>query len=1026
MKKRVHVLVRWGYLSLISVMSCIPYGLFAQAVQEIKGKVIDGSSGEALAGVSVQVKGKNASTASDSNGQYVVNASLGDVLQFTYIGFKTMEVTVSQPVMNVEMAADLAQLEEVVVIGYGTQKKSSLTAAISKLENDKLDQIPAGRPETALVGRMAGVNISTNRSNPGSAPIIRIRGAGSISANNDPLVVIDGFPGGSLSNVNMNDIESIEVLKDASSAAIYGSRGSGGVIIVTTKKGKVGKPQLNLNAYYGISEALGHDDWISGQEFYDYQARYKNRDFAWEGGDASLPLWDDERRPATYRVSPVIKEGNTIWEDVILNPEPIQNYNLSISGGSENVNYYVSATVTDEQGTLINTSYKKYGVRANVDMKINSIFSGGFMINPNYSKRRLPALTMEAMSKTAPFVSAEKNPDGSYPRPLDYWGTSVSAQVSPLASLYGTKSYSTSMNNVGEMYIGVDILEGLKLRSSLGTNITYTTDERFVAPYATSNALSAGSANDSRSISLINENVLSYDKTFNEDHVFNGILGASYQKTDSRGAPMVALSGSFGNDIVETLNNAIISPNGTYTTKSQWGLISYFSRINYGYKDKYLLSASFRTDGSSRFGSESRWGYFPSASVAWRVSEEGFMANVPTISNLKLRASYGVVGNFNIGDFQYLGTIGDTYYSPDGELTKGNAQTNFGNNELRWERTESFDVGLELGLLDDRLNFVFDYYDKKTNDLLYNVGIPAISGFTNTITNIGDIHNKGIELEINTRNLVGDFKWQTHFNFSKNNNEVVGLGGVDEVVNTHSRGMSWLLRLGEPMFSYYGYKLIGVLQNEADVANSAVLPGSKPGNGKYQDTNEDGKITPEDRVILGNFQPDFTMGMVNDFTWKDFDLSIAMQASLGAKMYNLENLYYEGPTVSAMRRSLIEDQWWSEAEPGDGMHPATALSALPYVANSDYYIEDASFFAIRNVNLGYRLPSHVGEKLSLTNCRLYLSVSNLLMLTKKDFHGYNPEGYTGGEIDGIGSMPGFNNGAEPINRVFVLGINANF
>src|SRR5690606_27986143 len=440
-------------------------------------------------------------------------------------------------------------------------------------------------------------------------------------------------------------------------------------------------------------------------------------------------------------------------------------------------------------------------------------------------------------------------------------------------------------------------------------------------------------------------------------HQVNAILGASYQKSDTRNSVMAAVPGSFNNEIVKTLNNAIINPAGTRTTETQWGLASYFSRVNYSYDQKYLLAASFRTDGSSRFGSKSRWGFFPSASAAWRISEEDFLKDNSLISELKLRASYGEVGNFNIGDFQYLGLIGEDYYSPGGILTKGQGQTSFGNDELRWERTNSYDIGLEIGLLDNRISINADYYDKKTKDLLYNVSIPGISGFVNSLVNIGDISNKGFELELNTRNLIGDFKWETAFNFSKNVNKVTDLGGVEEVVNTHTRGMSWVLRVGEPMFSYYGYKLIGVLQNEEDIANSAVLPGSKPGHSKFNDLNGDGIITPDDRELLGNYQPKALLGMVNDFSYKKFDLTVVMQASLGAKMYNLENLYYQGATVSGMRRSLIENQWWSEEEPGDGMSPGTALSALAYVSNSDFYLEDASFLAIRNVNLGYTFPN---------------------------------------------------------------------
>src|SRR5690606_7261316 len=656
--------------------------------------------------------------------------------------------------------------------------------------------------------------------------------------------VIDGFPGGSLGNINMNDVESIEVLKDASSAAIYGSRGAGGVIMVTTKRGKSGKPTLNFNGYAGVANAVMHDDWIYGEEFHDYIARYINRDFVWEGGDPSLPLWGDDRRPISYRVNPVIKESHTNWEDVLLDPAAIQSYSLSVGGGNDNVKYYVSGNLMDEKGVLRNTGYKTYSARANIDIKVNDFISTGFNLSPTYAKRRRSPVSMEAIVKTAPFVSPEQNADGTYPKPRDYWGSSVSAQTSPLATLDGTHYYTTTFNSIGEMYVNVNILEGLSLRSTLGANIGYTSGDSFQSGMATSSGMNSGSASDGRGYVIVNETVLNYDKTINEDHYINAILGASFQKSMSRSLTMAAMPGSFNNEIIHTLNNAIINPAATRSSESHWGLASYFSRINYSYQDKYLLSASFRTDGSSRFGPNSRWGFFPSASVAWRMSQEEFLIDNPVISELKLRASYGEVGNFNIGDFQYLGLIGDGYYSAGGELTVGQAQSSLGNGDLKWETTTSYDIGLDLGLFDGRVNLVFDYYDKRTNDLLYNVTTPGISGFTTALVNIGDISNKGFEIELNTRNTVGEFKWQTAFNFSKNRNEVVDLGGVDEVINTHTRGMSWLLRVGEPMFSYYGYRQIGVLQNEEDVANSAVMAGSRPGNSKYEDVDGDGEITP--------------------------------------------------------------------------------------------------------------------------------------------------------------------------------------
>lgn len=1022
MEKRVFKTVSFILLSFF-VLCHVAY---AQDQIEVKGIVTDNATQEPLAGVSVILEASNQSVTTGAEGQFSISAPKGSTLVFSYVGYVSQRVSVNEAVLNVAMEEELSELDEVVVVGYGTMRKSSLTSAISKIENEKLDQMPAGRPEAALVGRLAGVSITNSRNTPGTAPTIRIRGAGSISASNNPLVVIDGFPGGSLGNINMNDVESIEVLKDASSAAIYGSRGAGGVIMVTTKRGKSGKPTLNFNGYAGVANAVMHDDWIYGEEFHDYIARYINRDFVWEGGDPSLPLWGDDRRPISYRVNPVIKESHTNWEDVLLDPAAIQSYSLSVGGGNDNVKYYVSGNLMDEKGVLRNTGYKTYSARANIDIKVNDFISTGFNLSPTYAKRRRSPVSMEAIVKTAPFVSPEQNADGTYPKPRDYWGSSVSAQTSPLATLDGTHYYTTTFNSIGEMYVNVNILEGLSLRSTLGANIGYTSGDNFQSGLATSNGMNSGSASDDRGYVIVNENVLNYDKTINEDHYINAILGASFQKSMSRSLTMAAMPGSFNNEIIHTLNNAIINPAATRSSESHWGLASYFSRINYSYQDKYLLSASFRTDGSSRFGPNSRWGFFPSASVAWRMSQEEFLIDNPVISELKLRASYGEVGNFNIGDFQYLGLIGDGYYSPGGELTVGQAQSSLGNGDLKWETTTSYDIGLDLGLFDGRVNLVFDYYDKRTNDLLYNVTTPGISGFTTALVNIGDISNKGFEIELNTRNTVGEFKWQTAFNFSKNRNEVVDLGGVDEVINTHTRGMSWLLRVGEPMFSYYGYRQIGVLQNEEDVANSAVMAGSRPGHSKYEDVDGDGEITPNDRVILGNYQPKAYLGMTNDFSWKGLDLSVVLQASLGAKMYNLENLYYEGATVSAMRRSLVENQWWSEEEPGDGMTPATALSALAYVSNSDYYLEDASFLSIRNINLGYTFPNSLTDKMKLSNLRVYLSVNNLLTLTKDSFHGYNPEGFTASENNGINSMPGFNNGAEPINRTFVLGLNVNF
>lgn len=996
--------------------------------QDITGTVVN-EKGEPLAGASIMIRGTQRGTTTGSDGRYSLSGvDRNAVLVVSIIGYQTMEIPVNgRSVIAIVMrSAESSLLTDVVVVGYGTQKRSSVTASISKIQNDILDQVPSGRLETALIGRMAGVNISQSRNIPGAAPDISIRGLGSISASNSPLIVIDGFPGGDLGQLDMNDVESIEVLKDASSAAIYGSRGAGGVMMITTKRGTSGKAALNLNAYSGFAKPMVFNDWLTGEEWYDYLVKYQNREFAWVGGDVTLPMFGDPRRPVTYQVNPLAKElPQTVWQDEVIQTAPVQNYNLSVKGGSENVKYYISGTYANEGGALKTAYYETYGFRANLDVKINKAVSFGMELNPHFTKQRVAGSNMVNLVKYPPFVSPDKL-NGKYPRTFDYIPIGHSGQASPYTFLYGAKNYNNNFASVGRAFVNLRLMDGLSLKTSLGTNIVYNTYNSFTGGIGDPQVNTTGSVSQNQSINLVNENVLSYNKTLHEVHDFSGILGASYQKNNSQSIGMAATTNSFNNDIVQTLNNAIINPSASSQSKSQWGLISYFARINYAYKDRYLFAASFRTDGSSRFGSDSKWGNFPSISAAWRMSEENFMQFVPVISELKLRGSYGVTGNFNIGDFQYLGAVGSVLYSPNSATVKGTAQTSIDNPNLSWEKVKGYDLGIELGLFNNRVNINFDYYDKRTDGMLYAVNVPAITGFTSTIENIGVVRNRGIDVEINTRNLTGALKWNTSLNISHNKNKVEDLGGVDERVNT-SWSMGFLLRKGVPMFSYYGYKMIGVFQNEDEIARLPHLTGTVPGNPIFKDVNGDGKIDPDnDRVILGNAQPKVVFGMANSFSWKKFDLSITWQASFGAKIFNGENQYYEGNTLGAMRRSLAERQWWSEAEPGDGKTPAATLTYLfSFNTNTDFYIEDASFFNFRNLNVGYNLSDVVKTK-GIDKLRVYTSISNLLIIKSKNNHAYNPEGTTLGSVSGINSTPGVNLGSEPLSRIIVLGINIGF
>ena len=1021
---------RLFYLGVFTMILFLGSGLASMTLAQqrtVSGTVTDVESGETLPGVNILIKNTNIGTVTDIDGTFNLNVSdEGAVLVFSFVGFESQEVSVNnRQNFAINLVPEQSDLDEVVVIGYGTRKKTSVTSSISKLENQNLDQLPVGRLENVLAGRMAGVNISNTRNRPGDAPDIRVRGLGSISAGNDPLVVIDGFPGGSLGQLNMNDVESIEVLKDASSTAIYGSRGAGGVILVTTKRGSTQKPELKINSYFGMSNALVHDDWLTGEEWHSYLAKYQNREFAWAGGDTSIPIWGDPRRPLTYQVNPLTKElPQTIWQDEVLQTATIQNHNISLSGGTENTKYYLSGTYLDEEGVLKTSGYKKYSFRANVDVKINEMISMGMELSPSYSKTRYAGSNMVSLVKYPPFVSPDYI-DGKYPRTYDYIPTGHSGQASPYVYLYGTENYSNVFTNIGRAFINLNLMDGLSFKTSVGTNIAFTNNDYWSGGIGDTRVNTNGNVSDARSINLVNENVLNYTKTFNDVHNVGGLLGASYQNSTSRSLAMYAVSNSFNNDKVKTLNNAIINPANTTQSKSEWGLVSYFARVNYAYKDKYLLEGSFRRDGSSRFGPENKWGNFPSLSAAWRLSEEEFIKNIPNISEFKLRASYGVTGNFNIGNFQYLGSVGSVSYSPNNMLVNGIVQNSMANPRLSWEKTKGYDFGFEISFLQNRFNLNVDYYDNLTTGMLYNVNTPAITGFSSIINNVGEVRNSGLDVEIDTRNLVGEFKWNSSFNLSMNKNEVTDLGEVDERINTYW-SMDFLLREGEPMFSYYGYKSIGVFQNEEQISQTPSLAGTKPGNPIFQDTNNDGEIDPEDKVILGSFQPKMQLGFSNEFYWKQFDLSIFMQASLGAKMFNAENQYYEGNTLGAMRRSLVENQWWSEEEPGDGTNPAAALSQLfGYNTNNDFYLEDASYLNVRSINLGYTFPDF-SEGKGIKSLRLYASVNNALVIKNKGNHAYNPEGTTRGEVSGISSTPGVNLGSEPLNRTFVLGLNIGF
>ncbi len=996
--------------------------------QTVAGTVKSTNEDMPLSGVTVQVQGTSKGTTTDAEGRYKLsNVKPDDSLVFSFVGYKEKTIDVNGlSEIDVTLSKDISSLNQVVVVGYGTQKKSSFTGSVSTIQNKNLDQIPVGRVGVALAGKLSGVSITTPDATPGADPVIRVRGLGSISAGNAPLVVIDGVPGASLSEVDMNDIQSIEVLKDAASTAIYGSRGSGGVIMITTKRGTAGKPELNLNAYYGVKIPIVFHDWMTGDEWFNYLKKLQNRELVWVGGDPTIPIFGDPRRPQNYQLNPKIADlPQTIWQDQVVKVSPIQHYNLSVRGGSSKTNYYISGNYSNDKGPILTTSYTKYSFRANLNIKVSNIIDIGAQLNPFYTKRRKAPITINSLSKYPPFVGTEKI-NGRYPRTYDYVATGFSSQANPLTYIYGRKYYSDRFTNIGRAYVNLNLTDDLSLKSSIGSIVKYNTNNNFVGGVGDMQVSTEGSVSHSLSLNLLNSNILTYNHNFNDIHRLKVMLGATYQRESSQSTILTAVSNSFHNQLIETLNNASINPSSSTSSKSLWGLISYLGRVNYEFRDKYFLATSLRADGSSRFGPDNKWGLFPAISGAWRVSQESFMSGLTLIDEFKLRVSFGETGNFNIGNFQYLGRVSNVLYSPDEETKQGIAQTTLQNPSLSWEKTRGLDFGFDLSLLEGRASFIFDYYNNITESMLYTVNIPGITGFSNTIQNIGSIQNKGINFEIRSHNTMGPLQWDISFDFTHNHNEVLDLGSVDERINS-AWSMGWLLREGVPMFSYYAYKIIGVFNNQDQINKTPHLPGTKPGNPILKDVNNDGKITPEkDRLVLGDFQPDYIFGLTNDFSWKGFKLSITLQASLGAKMFNGINEQYEGTSNGALRRSLVENEWWSESDPGDGKTPALSLSQLfSFNTNTDYYIENSSYLNVRNINLSYSF-SRFAQYFHLTDLNAYISTSNLLIIKSKDNHAYNPEGTTNGKINGINSTPGFNRGSNPLATAVVFGVHVTF
>lgn len=1058
---------------LVLLVSNLPVSWAAENQQSktVKGTIID-EGGLPLIGVSVSVKGTTTGTISDIDGNYTLTVPGPKTdITFSFLGFTPQTITVGdQNVINITMREDLQTLDEVVVVGYGVQKKSHLTGSVSKLSTEGMEDLPVTRVDQALQGKIAGVNIQNTTSEAGVAPQIRVRGLGSISASSEPLVVVDGYPvADGLAFVEMADVESIEVLKDAASAAIYGSRAANGVILVTTKNGQVNKPKYTFNTYHGIKSAYKLNPMM---KYSDYVKMLY--DDAAKGG---VEYAGNAEKTGYILGTQIIGKEIDYQEEALRDFAQIHNYQLSVSGGTKELRYYMSGNYSSEEGIMKENTYDKISFRAKMDAQLSKNVKIGVNLNPTYSKRERPSNNFTDFTRFYSWVPVRYSPelaefvssvgqfkvapgDYAHPRHFSNWlpgtfdgyvlpdGTEFSSTAAnlnpwssqnnnPVAILNGDTRKREEYRLMGNAYAEIKIGKDFVFKTSEGLYTRYYEDDEFLAYGAKKEGEpSVGTYRSSLIVDLLTENTLTYDKTFNKDHKLNALLGATYQYRKTSNSAVMGTD--YASDISHTLDYAnTFLPSGTYTQKYAEALESFLGRVSYSYMDKYLASASLRTDGSSKFAKGHRWSWFPSVSLGWRASEESFVKDLTWLSNAKIRTSYGVTGNNDIANYAYTNVLYSSSYSlgqGTGNVAPGLALGSvLGNPALSWERTNEFNLGLDLGIIDNRVALTLDYYYSTTDQLLFQQPTVAYSGFSSYWNNIGKVRNRGLEVELSTVNVTNkNFKWNTTLNFSTNSNRLLEIGGEAAQYYTGERNEIYAAVVGGPAIQYYGYKTDGVWsQAEVDAFGTGEEANKKRVNMyaaggalKVIDQNGDGKIDASDRVALdADPFPDFTWGMTNTFNYRDFEFSFMIQGVQGIDIINGDAYYNENKRFN---KKHTKNKWVSDAHPGNGKTPNPRSAGGIDWMLTDYVIEDGSYVALRNVSLSYKLPSKVAKKAGLRGLRVYGTVQNLLYIMADGYKGINPEyKYTSGVYESP-FIDGYQRGAFPLQRTYTLGLELTF
>ena len=993
-------------ISRLRMMVCLigmllPMCIFAQQIT-VQGVVKD-QTGETVIGASVMEKGTTNGTITGIDGDFSLNMSSNGTLVVSFVGYKTQEVQVKgQKQLQVVLSEDAEMLDEVVVIGYGTMKKSDLTGAVSSIGNKDIKDSPVSNLGQAIQGKISGVQI-VEAGKPGDNVSIKIRGLGSIN-NCDPLVVIDGVPTDlGLSSLNMADVERLDVLKDASATAIYGSRGANGVVMITTKRGTEGKGKLAVSANYSFQNATNVPSLLNAAQYAEL-----SNDMMVNSGRNPNPEW----------ANPSELGAGTDWMDELLRTGVMQNYTVSYSGGNEKSHYYVSGGFLDQSGIVKSVNYRRFTFQSNSDAQVLKWLKFSNNITFSADTKKSGSYNIGDALKALPIYPV-KNEDGSWSGPdgnSEWYGSTRN----PIGPTELNKSQTDGYNFLANLTAELTFTKWLKFKSTFGYDAKFWFIDNFTPKYnwkPTPTEETSRYKSDNKSFTYLWDNYFLFDHTFAEKHRVGLMAGMSAQWNTND--YLNAQKNVFMFDNVHEMDNGeeMYAIGGNET---EWALLSYMARVNYSYEDRYLLTATIRRDGSSRFGKKHRWGTFPSVSVAWRASQEKWFPKNDYINDLKVRAGYGVTGSqASVGNYSYLASYNTSVY-PFG-ISSGNqtalVSSTLANPYIHWEEVAQTNIGFDASLFNSRVMFSFDAYLKETRDMLVKASIPITSGFedtTTTYTNAGKVRNQGIEMSLHTINLTGELGWETNLTATYNKNKIKDLNSdVPYYINQINNSYVTMLAKDYPINVFYGYVTDGIFQNQSEVNTHAVQPGAEPGDIRFRDLNNDGVINDSDRTVIGNPNPSWLFSMNNSLSYKGFELSVFLQGIAGNKIYNANNIDNTGMAAAYNQTTDVLKRWQGEGT-SNSMPRAVFGDPNQNTRVSDRFVENGSYLRLKNITLSYTFPKQWLQKAQIENARLSLSCENVATIT--GYSGFDPE---------VG-INGIDQNRYPISRTFSLGLNFNF